>query len=62
MNKKTVKNINSRDMEDLDDCPICQAMKNGEANTMSGLMKAFQKAEKSGAGVTKILIDENKSK
>lgn len=37
--------------ENCDDCAICQAMKNGEADTMDGLMKAFQEVEKSGQGV-----------
>ena len=37
--------------EDCDDCAICQAMKNGTANDMEGLMKAFQEVEKSGKGV-----------
>ncbi|MBI3306025.1 hypothetical protein HYZ82_02725 [Candidatus Nomurabacteria bacterium] len=36
--------------EDCDDCAICQAMKNGTANNLEGLMKAFQEAEKSGIG------------
>ena len=27
---------------DCDDCAICRAMKNGEADSMEGLMKAFK--------------------
>lgn len=37
--------------EGFDDCPICQAMKNGKADSMEGLMKAFQEAEKKGGVV-----------
>ncbi|OGI94800.1 hypothetical protein A3A03_01510 [Candidatus Nomurabacteria bacterium RIFCSPLOWO2_01_FULL_40_18] len=36
--------------EGFDDCAICQAMKNGKADNMEDLMKAFQEAEKSGIG------------
>jgi len=36
--------------EGFDDCAICQAMKNGEANSFEGLKKAFQEAEKNGMG------------
>ncbi|MCX6717744.1 MAG: hypothetical protein NTU76_03670 [Candidatus Taylorbacteria bacterium] len=32
--------------EGFDDCPICQAMKNGKANTVEGLKKAFDEANK----------------
>ncbi|MBU0999217.1 hypothetical protein KKG24_02820 [Patescibacteria group bacterium] len=43
------KNNNKNDeWEDCDDCAICRAMKNGEANDMEGLMKVFQEAEKEG--------------
>ena len=46
-----MKNKQKKDeWEDCDDCAICQAMKNGTANTVEGLMKAFQEAEKSGIG------------
>lgn len=46
------KNKNNKDeWGDCDDCPICQAMKRGEANDMEGLMKAFQEAEKNGGVV-----------
>lgn len=38
------------DMELFDDCPICQAMKNGE-NTVEGLKKAFREAKKKGGVV-----------
>lgn len=37
--------------EDCDDCAICRAMKNGEADSMEGLMKAFKEAEVEGKGV-----------
>lgn len=45
-------NKNKKDeWKDCDDCAICRAMKNGEANDMEGLMKAFQEAEKNGGMV-----------
>lgn len=37
--------------EGFDDCPVCRAMKNGEANSLEGLMKAFKEAEKMGGVV-----------
>jgi len=43
--------------EGCDDCAICQAMKKGEANTLKGLKKAFQEAEKSGIG--KVVFGNN---
>ncbi len=48
-NKKEKKNKKD-EWEGFDDCAICQAMKNGIANTAEGLMKAFQEAEKNGIG------------
>ena len=48
---KKENNKNKKDeWEDCDDCAICRAMKNGEANDMEGLMKAFQEAEKDNVG------------
>ena len=45
-------NKNKKDeWENCDDCAICRAMKNREANDMEGLMKAFQEAEKKGGVV-----------
>ncbi|MFA5791982.1 MAG: hypothetical protein WC884_03005 [Candidatus Paceibacterota bacterium] len=45
------KDKNKKDeWEDCDDCAICRAMKNGKANDMEGLMKAFEEAEKNGIG------------
>ncbi|MFA6042982.1 MAG: hypothetical protein WCV85_03490 [Patescibacteria group bacterium] len=40
----------------FDDCPICQAMQNGTANSVEGLMAAFQAAKRKyleGSFVTK---------
>lgn len=49
---KKQKNKNKKDeWEGFDDCLICQAMKNGEASNMDGLMKAFKEAEKKGGVV-----------
>ena len=48
---KKEKNNKKDEWKNCDDCPICQAMKNGEANNMEGLMKAFQEAEKNGGVV-----------
>lgn len=47
---KKEKNKND-EWEGFDDCAICRAMKNGEANDMEGLMKAFKEAEKKGGVV-----------
>ena len=48
---KKEKNKNKKDeWEGFDDCAICQAMKNGTAGSIEGLMKAFQEAEKRGIG------------
>ena len=48
---KNGKDKNKKDeWEDCDDCAICQAMKNGKANNVEDLMKAFQETEKSGIG------------
>lgn len=44
------KNVNRKEFEFFDDCPICQAMKAGN-NSMEDLEKAFRKAEKKGAVV-----------
>lgn len=46
---KKVKN-KKNEWEACDDCAICQAMKNGKANNIQDLMKAFQEAEKNGIG------------
>lgn len=39
------------DFEYFDDCPICQAMKAGKANTLEELKQAFQKAKEQGSYV-----------
>ena len=57
-------NKNKKDeWEGFDDCPICQAMKNGEANSTEGLTKAFKKAEEQGIGIVGFgdIHDENSS-
>jgi len=38
------------DWEGSDDCAICRAMKNGTADSMEGLMKAFKETEEEGKG------------
>ncbi|MBU2037315.1 hypothetical protein KJ866_03925 [Patescibacteria group bacterium] len=43
MSKKKV------NFEFFDDCPICQAMKEGKAGTSEELKEAFQKAKEKGA-------------
>jgi hypothetical protein len=46
------KDKNKKDeWEDCDDCAICMATKNGTANDMESLMKAFREVEKSGKGM-----------
>lgn len=44
--KERINKIIAKDgeWEGFDDCPICQAMKNGEANTVEGLKKVFDEA------------------
>ena len=49
MKKQKTKNKKD-EWEGFDDCAICQAMKNGKANNIEDLMKAFQEAEKNGKG------------
>ncbi|MEI8123638.1 MAG: hypothetical protein WCG60_00500 [bacterium] len=46
--KEKINKIIAKDgeWEGFDDCPICQAMKNGKANTMEGLKNAFDEANK----------------
>ncbi len=49
---KKENNKNKKDeWEGFDDCPICQAMKNGKADNAEGLMKAFQEAKEKGIGM-----------
>lgn len=44
-------NIADDGWEYFDDCPICQAMKNGTADTLEGLTEAFREAERQGFDV-----------
>jgi|GEM_PF-1776009 len=44
------------DREFFDDCAICQAMKNGKANTLEDLKRAFELAEEQGTGK---IVDRN---
>lgn len=57
--KKEKKKNKKDEWEGFDDCPVCQAMKNGEANNLEGLMKAFQEAEKESGVVGFGNINEN---
>lgn len=50
MKKKKKENQSNDEWEGCDDCEICKAMKNGDANTYDGLIKAFKKAEIQGKG------------
>ena len=49
--KKRQTNNKKDEWEGFDDCAICQAMKNGEASNMEGLMKAFEEAREKGGVV-----------
>lgn len=42
----------------FDDCPICQAMKEGKAGTEEELKEAFRKAKEKGAIVGGTWFDE----
>jgi tetratricopeptide (TPR) repeat protein len=44
--KKSKNKKNNQVWEGFDDCPICRAMKDGTANNLEGLEKAFKEAEK----------------
>ncbi len=46
------------EFELFDDCPICQAMKEGKAGTREELKKAFKKAKEKGAIVGGEMFDE----
>ncbi len=46
------------DFELFDDCPICQAMKEGKDGTPEELKEAFQKAKEKGAIVGGKMFDE----
>lgn len=46
--KKVTHITGEKDWEYFDDCPICQAMKNGTADTLEGLVNAFKEAKKKG--------------
>ncbi len=41
----------SASWEPFDDCPVCQAMKDGSASTAKGLLAAFAKAKREGKGI-----------
>jgi len=45
---------------EFDDCPICQAMKEGKAGTMKELKEAFEKAKEQGAVVGGTIFEEEK--
>ena len=47
-----------KDDFEFDDCPICQAMKKGEASTMKELKEAFEKAKEQGAVVGGKMFEE----
>lgn len=47
-----------KDEFEFDDCPICQAMKEGKAGTMEDLKEAFQKAKEQGAVVGGKMFEE----
>ena len=57
---KKAKNPNA-EFELFDDCPICQAMKQGK-NSMEDLKKAFREAEKKGGIIGGELFDKKKNK
>jgi hypothetical protein len=40
---------NKKEDFEFDDCPICQAMKEGKAGTLEELKEAFRKAKEKGA-------------
>jgi hypothetical protein len=46
------------EVELFDDCPICQAMKEGKAGTEEELKEAFRKAKEKGAVVGGKWFDE----
>ena len=46
------------DFDFFDDCPICQAMKEGKAGTLEELKAAFQKAKEKGAMVGGEIFEE----
>jgi len=47
-----------KDDFEFDDCPICQAMKEGKASTMKELKEAFKKAKEQGAVVGGKMFEE----
>ena len=49
-----------KDDFEFDDCPICQAMKEGKAGTLEELKEAFKKAKEQGAVVGGTMFDEEK--
>ncbi|TSC92667.1 MAG: hypothetical protein CEN89_535 [Candidatus Berkelbacteria bacterium Licking1014_7] len=51
----------SEKYEEFDDCPVCRAMKDGTADTVEGLLKAFQEAEKQGAIVGGEFFEKGRS-
>ena len=60
-NKFKVNNMsNKKDDFEFDDCPICQAMKEGKASTMEELKEAFKKAKEQGAVVGGTMLMKNK--
>src|SRR3989344_3685827 len=51
MKKNSKKKNNNDEWKGCDNCAICKAMKNGDANSLEGLKDAFRKAEEGGAHV-----------
>lgn len=51
---------NEEGFEFFDDCPICQAMKEGKAGTEEELKEAFRKAKEKGAIVGGKWFEEEK--
>lgn len=51
---------NNDEPEFFDDCPICQAMKEGKAGTEEELKEAFRKAKEKGAVVGGTWFEEDK--
>lgn len=46
ISEKKVEKRKNADWKYFDNCPICQAMKEGRANTMEELKKAFDEANR----------------
>jgi len=56
-----IKNMSHKKEDfEFDDCPICQAMKEGKAGTMKELKEAFEKAKEQGAVVGGTIFEEEK--